>query len=210
LEVRLVRIRLSEPTRDGDRELELVTDLPSQVSAQTIAAAYRQRWRIETAFAQLDKVFEGEIASLAQPRAALLSFALALAAFNTLAVVQAALRKKHGAEKIRNELSIFHLGENVQHAEAALEILLDDSDWTARYAPLTPGQLASELLRLAEYVNLARLRKSRRGPQKPAPPRVTLKNRPHFSTARVLDNARATAKEKKTPRGSKSKSPRRK
>ncbi len=202
LAVRSIRVRLDQRTRDGDRELELVTDLPAEVSAETIAAAYRQRWRIETTFAELDRVFEGEIESLANPRAALLAFALALIAFNTLAVAQAALRKKHGADKIRNELSLFHLGESVQRAESAMEILLDASDWTARYAPLTPKQLAKELLRLADYVDLRKLRKSRRGPKKPAPKRVANKSRPHFSTARALAEAKAKKARRKPKRKS--------
>lgn len=205
LDVRLIRVRLRDTTRDGDRELELVTDLPAEVSAETIAAAYRQRWRIETAFAQLDQVFEGEIESLARPRAALLAFALALIAFNTLGVVQAALRQKHGAKRIQEELSLFHLGESVQRAESAMEILLDDHEWTERFAPLTAKQLAKELSRLAEHVNLAKLRKSRRGPKKPVPKRVAPKTRPHFSTAKAL----AEAKAKKDRRKQKSKSTRR-
>lgn len=186
LAVRLIRVRLEKNTRDGDRELELVTDLPSDVSAETIASAYRQRWRIETAFAELDRVFEGEIASLGHPRAALLAFSLALIAFNTLGVVKAALRKKYGTEKIQNELSLFYLGESVQRAEAALEVFADESDWSERFATLTPRALAVDLLQLASRVDLRKLRKHKRGVKKPAPKRHFNKNRPHVSTARVL------------------------
>ena len=100
LEARSIRVRLKTQTRDGDREIELLTDLPTKITAELIAAAYRQRWRIETAFADLDRVFEGEIESLGHPQAALLAFALALVAYNTLGVVQAALRAVHGAEKV--------------------------------------------------------------------------------------------------------------
>lgn len=196
LPVRLIQIRLDKKTRDGESVLELVTDLPAEVSAETIAAAYRQRWRIETAFAQLDQVFEGEIATLAQPRAALLAFSLALVAFNTLGVVKAALRKQHGAEKIDRELSAFYLGESVQRAEAALELFVAPSDWTARYAAMTPRTLAKELLRLAAHVDLRKLRKSPRGPKKPAPKRTAPKNRPHFSTARVLATAKKQTRRK--------------
>lgn len=201
LPVRLIRVRLKKPTRDGDRELQLISDLPAEVSAETIASAYRQRWRIETTFAELDRVFEGEIESLAHPQAALLAFTLALIAFNTLGVVKAALRKRHGSEKIQRELSAFYLGESVQRAESALEVFLDGADWTARYADLTPRQLAAELLTLADRVNLRKLRKFPRGPKKPAPPRVFRKDQPHVSTARVLEEHRR--KKQAKPRATK-------
>lgn len=198
LAVRLVRVRLDKKTRDGDREIELVTDLTAaEAWAETIASAYRQRWRIETAFAELDRVFEGEIASLAHPRAALLAFSLALIAFNTLGVVKAALRKKYGTEKIQNELSLFYLGESVQRAEAALEVFADESDWSERFATLTPRALANDLLQLASRVDLRKLRKHKRGVKKPAPKRHFSKNRPHVSTARVLA---ADKKKKQTAR----------
>jgi hypothetical protein len=127
---------------------------------------------------------------------------LALIAFNTLGVVKAALRKKHGAERIQNELSTFYLGDSVQRANSALEVFLDDHDWTARYEDLTPSQLAEELLSLAERVNLKKLRKHPRGPKKPVAKRKTNKRSPHFSTARVL----AAAKRKKSARRRKKKS----
>lgn len=196
LPVRLIRVRLEKKTRDGDREIELITDLPDDVSAETIAAAYRARWRIETTFAELDRVFEGEIESLGHPRAALLAFALSLIAFNTLGVVKAALRKRHGVEKIEQELSAYFLGENVQRAEAALELFLDDGDWESRYALLTPRELASHLLLLADQVNLRKLRKHPRGVKKPAPKRTHDARRPHHSTARLLAQSKA-AKGKK-------------
>ena len=175
-------------------ELELVTNLPPEVSAEAIAAAYRQRWQIETAFAELDRVFEGEIESLGHPRAALLAFALALIAFNTLGVVKAALRKQHGTAKIQQELSAYFLGENVQRAEAALDLFLDDNQWADRYASLTPRELAAHLLELATYVNLRKLRKHPRGPKKPPAQHTTYAQQPHVSTARLLAQHKASKK----------------
>lgn len=197
LKVRLVRVRLESKTRGGDREIELVTDLPRKHSASTIAEAYRKRWRIETAFAELDRVFEGEIESLAHPRAALLAFALAVAAFNALAVVLAAMRKKHGAEKVRDEVSTFHLGERVQRAESALDVFLSDEKWTKRYARMTPRQLANDLIRLAHRIDMRAIKKHKRGAKKPPTKRVYDKKHPHFSTHRVLEAAKANKATKK-------------
>src|SRR5512144_1676906 len=50
---RRIRVELTEPTRDGDLFVDLVTDLPETVSAATVAALYRKRWTLETAFQYL-------------------------------------------------------------------------------------------------------------------------------------------------------------
>ena len=159
--------------------------------------ARRQLWRVDGAFADGDRVFEGELVSLAHARPALLGFSLALIAFNTVGVVKEAVREKYGQEKIQNELSLFYLGESVQRAEAALEVFVDESDWSERFATLTPRALANDLLLLASRVDLRKLRKHKRGVKKPAPKRHFSKNRPHVSTARVLA---ADKKKKQTAR----------
>jgi hypothetical protein len=151
-----------------------------------IAAAYRQRWRIETAFADLDRVFEGEIESLGHPQAALLAFALALVAYNTLGVVQAALRAVHGAEKVKNEVSPYYLGLSTATSWSSLELFHDAKDWTKHFARKTASQMARLLVDMARKVNLAKLKKHPRGPKKPPPIRQYDKRSPHFATSRVL------------------------
>jgi IS4 transposase len=126
LDLRIIRLDLFEKTRDGDRSIEILSDLPLEISALTIAEGFRGRWRIETAFAHLESVFEGEISSLGHPSAALLAFALALIAYNTLGVVMTALRKKHGAEKVANEVSHYFLGERVSSAWSAMDLFIED------------------------------------------------------------------------------------
>lgn len=186
LEARSIRVRLKKQTRDGDREIELLTDLPTKITAELIAAAYRQRWRIETAFADLDRVFEGEIESLGHPQAALLAFALALVAYNTLGVVQAALRAVHGAEKVKNEVSPYYLGLSTAASWSSLELFHDAKDWTKHFARKTASQMARLLVGIARKVNLAKLKKHPRGPKKPQPARQHSKRSPHFATSRVL------------------------
>ena len=48
--VRRVTVRLSGPTRNGDKEIHLLTNLPASVSTRRIANAYQDRWTIETCF----------------------------------------------------------------------------------------------------------------------------------------------------------------
>ena len=40
-------LKLDEPTRDGETEVVLVTNLPATVTALQCCEAYRDRWRIE-------------------------------------------------------------------------------------------------------------------------------------------------------------------
>ncbi len=191
LDLRILRIDLLEPTRDGDRSLEILSDLPAEISALTIAEGFRGRWRIETAFAHLESVFEGEISSLGHPSAALLSFGLALVAYNTLGVVLTALRKKHGEELVANEVSHFFLGERVSSAWSAMDLFIEDDRWVHRYADKTPQEIAAELMRLVEHIDLRKIKKHPRGKKKPAPKRTSAKDQPHFATSRVLAAAKA-------------------
>jgi IS4 transposase len=190
LPLRLIRIKLYKPTRDGDAALEIFTNMPSKYAAQCLAEAYRCRWRIETAFFNLDRVFEGEIKSLASPRAALFAFALALISYNMLAVLKAALRGVHGEQKIEEELSFYYVGHSVASTWTAVELVALPEDWYAKYGKLTPREMAAELMHLARSVNMAKLKKHRRGEKKPPPARSSTRNQPHVSTHRLLQAAK--------------------
>lgn len=182
---RKIRIVLHSPTGDGDTEIELLSNLPANVSAVAIAEAYRTRWRIETAFFELDRLFEGEIRALAHPRAALLMFCLSLVAYNALKLTRAALAAVHGKES-EQQLSEYYFSQVVVSDWRALEVHLPPTYWSNRFGNCTPRALASELKSLAKNVNMSRLRKTTRGPKKPRPKRSSAKNKPHVSTYRLL------------------------
>lgn len=192
--VRRVTVKLDEPTRDGDREIHILTNLPKKAAtAIRVAELYRKRWTIETAFAEVAQNLEGEIETLGYPRAALFSFCSALVAFNLLSVVMAALRGAHGIEKVEGNVSVYYMADEVSHTHRGLTIALSDRYWAQTYASLTPDELARELLRIAKTVNLSRYRKHKRGPKKPTQP-MSKKRRNHVSTARVLAEARAVSR----------------
>src|SRR5262249_8263753 len=51
LEARLVRVRLKQPTQDGDREVAILTNLPAEAAGATVVAhLYLRRWKSEGAF----------------------------------------------------------------------------------------------------------------------------------------------------------------
>ena len=189
--LRLVRVRLNDKTRDGDEYLLLLTNLPVEAAdAKTIATVYRQRWSLETAFLHLTETLRCEIETLGYPKAALFAFAVAVLSYNVLAVERAALRSVHGQQKGDDELSLYHLTDDIVGTYRGMEIALPDTAWR-KFRDYSAEQLAVELLGLARDVDLRRYRKAKRGPKKPPPPRFKATNKPHVSTKRLL-NARKT------------------
>ncbi len=186
--VRRVTIQLYQPTRDGDQYIHVFTNLPKKTAtALRIAQLYRQRWTIETAFADVAKCLEGEIETLGYPRAALFSFCSALVAFNMLSVVLAALRGAHGADVIQDTVSFYYLADEIAHTHRGLTIAIPDSYWM-NYADMTPSEMAQALLRVARSINLSRYRKHKRGPKTKTKP-MSKTRRQHVSTAKLLANS---------------------
>jgi hypothetical protein len=100
LVVRRVTLVLNEPTRDGETEIHVLTNLRANVSAKRVAPLYRRRWSIEHLFLNLTTILHCEMNTLPYPKAALFGFCSALAAGNVLATIKGALRKEHGIDKV--------------------------------------------------------------------------------------------------------------
>ena len=185
-QLRRIRVSLTTPTRDGETELFILTNLPKSVAnAKLIAELYRKRWRIETLFQELEAHLHSEINTLGYPQAALFGFCVALVAYNVLAVVKAALRTRHGDETIDNELSGYYLAGNIARTYDGMMIAVAPEDWAVFHA-MSLAQLAEILLRLAANVKLSKFRKHPRGPKKPRTKRDKHPNQPHVSTAKLL------------------------
>ncbi len=183
--IRRVTVELNEPTRDGETEIHVLTNLPKRIGALRVADLYRKRWTIEIAFNELAQNLEGEIETLGYPRAALFGFCMALVCYNVLSVVLAALRAVHGVERVQEQVSFYYLCDEVASTHRGLEIAVVDQYWTRKYANLTPARLARELIRIAKLAQISRYRKHKRGPKKPVA-KMNKKHRGHVSTARVL------------------------
>jgi hypothetical protein len=83
LTVRRVVIHLEKPTRNGDKIVTVLTNLPEAAAdALVVSELYRKRWGIETAFQKLESHLHSELNTLGHPKAALFGFCLALVAFN--------------------------------------------------------------------------------------------------------------------------------
>jgi Transposase DDE domain len=185
LSLRRIEVRLFEKTRDGDRTLMLLTNLPQEVSALQLAEIYRERWRIETHFQFLTQSLHCEVPGLGKPRAALFAFAMALVAANALAVVRGTLRSVHGAEA-ESEISGYYLADEVGGDYRAVMKYLAPHQWSG-WMGLPAVAMAKLLRAIAEYVNLEALTRSKRGPKKtPTEKPVYDPKHKHYSTARLL------------------------
>jgi hypothetical protein len=130
-----------------------------------------------------------EIKTLGYPRAALFSFCIGLVAYNSLAVLKAALRRVHGAVVIDTYLSGYYLADEVSSTYRGMIIAIPPPEWHC-FRRLTVPELAEVLIELASKVCLARFRKHPRGPKKPRPAHQYDPKHPHKAAAKLLANRR--------------------
>ena len=162
--LRRVTVELDEPTRDGDTEIHLLTNLPkSKADACKVSDVYRQRWEIENSFYVLTTAFTCEVKSLSHPLAALFVFCTAMLAYNATDVMNVALSAVHGEEAV-DELSAWSLSLEIAKATDGMNVALTPSDWQA-LLPKTATARAAFLKQVAATVNLKRHQKSHRGPK---------------------------------------------
>jgi hypothetical protein len=185
--LRRVTVLLDRPTRDGDTELHLLTNVPAKdTRAKVIADLYRRRWTIETAFQELEATLDSEITTLGYPKAAPFAFCVALVSYNVLSALKAALRSVHGETLVAGEVSGFHVADEIQMTHRGMMIAIPEDEWVI-FHDLTPVELADVLVRLAGSVSLPKPRKHPRGPKKPKPKKQSGAKIKHVATAKILD-----------------------
>lgn len=186
VEARRVTVVLDKPTQDGDTELHLLTNLSAKkVSAAKVAEVYRKRWTIEGVFFEASQTLSCEIDTLCYPKAALFAFCLGLVACNAVALLKAALRAAHGAERMATELSAYYLALEIQQTHRGMMVALPPARWEC-FGTLTAQGMAGVLREMALHVQPERYRKTPRGPKKPPPKRTKYKNGEHVATFRVI------------------------
>lgn len=183
--VRRITVELHTPTRDGDREIHILTNLPAEVTAVQVAELYRQRWTIETVFFDINRTLNAEITSLGYPSAALFGLCLAFLAYNAVSLVLSAMEKEHGRATVREHVSPYYLSLEIRQAWDGLEVAIAPEVWEAVRAQ-TAEEFAATLREIARHMNLKRYRKHKRGPKKKPPPKTQYKNGEHVSTARLI------------------------
>lgn len=181
--VRRITIKLKKPTRDGDTEIHILTNLPEDVSAREIADLYLRRWEQETGFYHVKMCFNGELPAMGHPRAALLLYCMATMAYNVLQAVLSALYATHEDEQV-DELSFFHISKEIASNTPGMLLILDDDAWE-EVLPTTSRSLAAMMRRIAGRIDLSEYRKSRRGEKKKYKRKSNSRSK-HVATARLL------------------------
>jgi len=185
LVLRRITIALDQPTREGECEIHLLTNLSaSDASARTVAHLYQDRWTVECAFHELDQALCSEINTLGYPPAALFSFCVAVLLYNVISLVKTALAAG-GKGRKREQISGYYLACELSATYHGMMIAVPPEKWSC-FAGLEPGELARLLKFLAGKVPAHRFRKTTRGPKRPPPPRRYDKHQPHVATARLL------------------------
>jgi IS4 transposase len=186
MQVRRMTIQLKVPTRDGDTELHILSNVPGgRASAAQLARLYGKRWSIETAFFEITTTLSCEINTLGYPKAALFTFCLALLAYNAVSLIKAALRSAHGRKKVNDEVSGYYLSLEIGRTYDGMMIAIPAPHW-ALFRELSDQEFAKALRELASSVNLSRYQKHPRGPKKKPPARTAYQNGKHGSTAKLL------------------------
>lgn len=186
LSLRRVVLKLNKPTRTGEQELGLFTNLPpAGAEADIVADIYRTRWRIETGFQKLEAYLHSEINTLGYPKAALFGFCLALVAFNLYAVVMAAIRAAHPDRPIDDLVSDYYIAHEISATYNGMMIAVPEADWLI-FAQADTPLFTQMLLYLAQQIDLRKFKKHKRGPKKKPKPKTKYLGKPHVSTAKLL------------------------
>jgi IS4 transposase len=184
LRLRRIVIQLDEPTRDGETEVVLLTNVRG-VRTLRLARLYLERWSIEGLFNVLTMTLACEQKSLGYPRAALFSFCVTLVAYNVLATVKAALRSVHGSVKVE-EVSLPKVAEHVCRNYEGMMVGLPAQEWL-QFRDLCVKDMAECLRHWAAQVCLGKFRKAMSRPKQKAKTKpVHDPSKPHVSTARLL------------------------
>jgi hypothetical protein len=186
LVIRRITVQLRTPTRQGEIELHILTNLPvTDAPAPLLSALYADRWTIETAFQHLTVDLACEVDTLGYPKAALFGFCVALVAYNVVALVKGALRAAHGAAYVEEQLSMYYLTLEVAQVATGMEIAVEAEAWEI-FRQMSVAEFTTTLVAMAQRLDLKKYTKHTRGPKKKPPPKLSGKHSTHVSTARIL------------------------
>jgi DDE family transposase len=193
--IRRITLKLKTPTRDGDMEIHLLTNLPAKVAALKIADLYRKRWTLEHAFNELTLHLRCELNTLGYPKAALFAFAVAACSYNLLAAMKGALRGVHGEQVLATKVSNFFITDEISGTYRGMMIALPPENWVV-FQTMSLAAFAAQIRRWAGATDLNNYPKHPRSPKKP---KRKLPNAQfqHVSTAKLLDEQRLRKQRKR-------------
>ena len=156
---RRIRISLKQKTRDGDKNIFVISNLSKRCAhAKKIARLYRDRWTIETAFQHLAEHLNSEINTLGYPGAALFGFCVALVTYMIMSVLKSALGAVHGFDVIDKQVSGYYIAEEISGTYRGMMIAIDYDHWIV-FQQMSVPQFVNMLKKLAGYVRLSAYQK---------------------------------------------------
>ena len=182
--IRRITLKLNVPTRDGDMEIHLLSNLQSKIAALKIAELYRRRWTLEHAFNELTLHLRCEVNTLAYPKAALFAFAVAACSYNLLAAMKGALRGVHGEQVLATKVSNFFITDEISGTYRGMMIALPPENWVV-FQTMSLAAFVAQLRRWARAADLDNYPKHPRGPKKPKRKLANAQFQ-HVSTAKLL------------------------
>lgn len=186
LTARRITIHLDKPTKDGETEIHVLTNLPAKdADGLKVASLYADRWTVETAFQHLTEDLRCEINTLGYPKAALFGFCQALLAYNVVSLVKLAIRAVHGKRFVEEELSMYYLTLEVAQVSTGMNIAIEAKRWDV-FRTMSTQEFAQTIVELAKHMKLNKYTKHKRGPKKPQPKKLSGKKIKHLSTAKLL------------------------
>lgn len=185
--VRMTTVHLKKKTRNGDRVIHLLSNLPESVSSITISNGYRGRWTIENSFGYMSRCLNAEIRTLCYPGAAGLCFALALLLYNVMKTIMQFLSKfgKQPKSAQKTELSMHYIASEISSYYAGLLIAADQKEWRSILS-MSIRKFVAWLKQVASYAQLSKYKKDPRGPKKKPPARKFNGSR-HVATQTILE-----------------------
>lgn len=185
--VRLTTVHLKNKTRNGDRVIRFISNLPRSVSSITASKAYHGRWTIENSFGYMSKCLNAEIRTLCYPAAAGLCFALALLLYNVMKTIMQFLSKfgKQPKSASKIELSMHYIASEISSYYAGLLIAVDQKEWRS-FLSMSTRKFVAWLKQVAAYAQLSKYQKNPRGPKKKPPTRKFNGSR-HVATQTILE-----------------------
>jgi len=186
LTARRITIQLDKPTKDGDWEIHILSNVPvKKADGVKIASLYGDRWTVETAFQHLTEDLRCEIDTLGYPKAALFGFCLAVVAYNIVSVIKAALVAAHGREFVQEQLSMYYLTLEVAQVSTGMNIAIEEKHWGI-FRDMSVKQFAHAMVELARRMDLRKYTKHKRPPTKHPTKKISGNKIKHVSTAKIL------------------------
>jgi hypothetical protein len=141
ISARRIIVKIKGTTRNGDKEISILTNLPDEIPSEMVARLYQKRWTIERLFQELERGLNGEINTLGYPKAALFAFCIALCSYNIYSIVKASIRAAFGEKIDSDDISDYRIATEVESVFGGVDIMTEKADWETFFQNMTSKRI---------------------------------------------------------------------